>query len=131
MILNVFGPNRRTAVPWDARLANPVLTVFGETDLDFRLATLGEGETEVVIAAMFGEVEVTVPEGLPVLVTGMTVLGRRQVFDESTDGLVHGTDHASDGFLETGGRRLRLVIFNMLGEVHVRQTAAVGASVGI
>jgi hypothetical protein len=38
MIATAFGATERTARPWDARAASPVLTLVGSTELDFTLA---------------------------------------------------------------------------------------------
>ncbi|MGH2351935.1 MAG: cell wall-active antibiotics response protein [Chloroflexota bacterium] len=121
MILNAFGSTERKGRPWDARYASPVITLFGNTELDFREAQLPEGETEMVILAGFGGVEVTVPDDLPVLVTGLSVLGSRDVLGQVDSGIAHGTDHATPDFATATGKRLRLSIFSALGSVEVRR----------
>ena len=127
MILNAFGSTERRGRPWDATLATPVITLVGGTLLDFRDAQLPPGETEVVVVAGVGGVEVIVPADLPVLVQGLSALGGRSIFGESDGGIVHGSDVATPGFATTGGRRLRLSIFTILGGVEVRQEAVGGA----
>jgi hypothetical protein len=92
MIVKVLGAIERTAGSWDARLASPVITLCGRTALDFTRAEVGEGETEVVIVSGIGSVEVTVPTGLPVLVTGLSVLGQRKVLGKREHGVLHGAD---------------------------------------
>ncbi len=126
MILNAFGSTERKGRPWDATLATPVITLFGGTLLDFRDAQLPSGETEVVVVAALGGVEVIVPADLPVLVQGFSALGGRSILGESAGGLVHGSDVATTDFATASGRRLRLSIFAVLGGVEVRQERAGG-----
>ncbi|HEX2034003.1 MAG TPA: LiaF domain-containing protein [Chloroflexota bacterium] len=129
MILNGIGNTERKGGPWDARYASPVITLCGNTELDFSQAELGEGETEFVIAHGIGQVQVTVPHDLPVLVTGASFLGDREIFGESHNGIMHGADRASGEFATATGRRLRLVVFNLLGGVAVRRASDVARSV--
>lgn len=124
MILSVFGGVERRSEPWDARYASPVITILGGTELDFRLAELGEGETEVVIVSAVGGVEVTVPDDLPVMVGGVSVLGSRNVLGTSEGGIVHGTDHGTPDFHNATGKRLRLSVFSVLGGVDIRRAPA-------
>jgi predicted membrane protein len=121
MIVTAFGATGRTAGPWDARAASPVVTLVGSTELDFTLAGLGEGETEVVIVSGLGGVEVTVPADVPVRVTGLTLLGERAVLGRSDGGALHGADVASPGYAAATGRRLRLAIVCGLGALTVRR----------
>jgi predicted membrane protein len=129
MILNVFGGTERKDRHWDARIASPVITLFGATELNFQYAELGEGETEVVILSAFGSVDVTVPDDVPVIVGGFTVLGDRKVLDQSSGGLLHGTDAATPDYPAASGRRLRLSIFTALGSAEVRRATAVAMTV--
>jgi predicted membrane protein len=129
MILSVLGGTSRRHQRWDARVASPSITVLGGTDLDFTLAELGEGETEVVVASILGGVEIVVPDDLPVFLTGLSALGSRNILGSSEGGFVHGTDQATPDFHTvtnaagaTGtGKRLRLSIFTALGGVEVRR----------
>jgi predicted membrane protein len=129
MILNVFGSTERGGRHWDARVASPVITLFGSTELDLRYAELGEGETEIVVVSAFGSVDITVPDDLPVLVAGMSLLGNRTALGESSSGIAHGTDTASPDFHGAPGRRLRLSIFAALGDANVRRATAIGMTV--
>src|SRR5687768_12019820 len=129
MILNVFGSTERTRQHWDARVASPVITLFGSTELDLRYAELGEGETEIVVVSAFGSVDITVPDDLPVMVGGMSVLGGRNAFGQSSSGVAHGTDTASPDYHGATGRRLRLSIFTALGDANVRRAPAIAMTV--
>jgi len=126
--LNAIGSTERKGRPWDAALATPVITLVGGTLLDFRDAQLPPGETEVVVVAGIGGVEVIVPADLPVLVQGFSALGGRSILGEADGGIVHGSDVATPDFAAASGRRLRLSIFTALGGVEVRQERAAGAT---
>jgi predicted membrane protein len=127
MIASLIGSIERTNRPWDARAASPILTLVGSIALDFRGATLGEGESEIVVASLVGSVEITLPEDLPVAVTGLTMAGRRCVLGESSSGLGHGADYTGDDFRAATGRRLRLAVFSGAGEVEIARAPALVA----
>lgn len=51
---------------------------FGDLDLDLREVTVDHWRTTVTVLAAFGNVDVYVPEGINVEVSGITVLGHRR-----------------------------------------------------
>ena len=62
------------------RLARRLLAgaVFSDLDLDLRDATITSSETTVTVAVGFGNVDVYVPDGVNVVVTGAVVFGHRR-----------------------------------------------------
>jgi hypothetical protein len=54
-------------------------TLFGDVELDFRKASLTSGEAQVTAVTPFGDVEVVVPPGVDVEVTGFTLFGSKRV----------------------------------------------------
>lgn len=129
MILSFLGNVERKGQRWDARYASPVITGIGSTELDFRLAELRrQDETEVVVISGLGSVDLIVPDDLPVIISGLSVVGRRELLGQSSDGILHGTDVASPDYGAATGPRLRLSIFSLVGSVHVRRAPPVGAT---
>ncbi len=55
-----------------------VLTGFSDVDLDLRDAEITSGSTSITALVLFGNVDVYVPEGIAVDVTGLTVFGHRR-----------------------------------------------------
>jgi hypothetical protein len=55
-----------------------VLSGFSDVDLDFRDAEITSGRTSVTAAVLFGNVDLYVPEGIAVDVSGLTVFGHRR-----------------------------------------------------
>jgi hypothetical protein len=53
-------------------------SAFGDLDLDLREATLDQQETALTIPVAFGNVDVYVPEGVHVDVSGLTIFGHRR-----------------------------------------------------
>jgi Domain of unknown function (DUF1707)/Cell wall-active antibiotics response 4TMS YvqF len=60
-------------------------SAFGDLDLDLRDATIDKQQTAVTVVAGFGNVDVYVPEGVGVDVTGLTVFGHRRDWGEEDD----------------------------------------------
>ena len=55
-----------------------VVSAFSDVDLDVRDAEIASARTSVTVLALFGNVDVYVPEGIAVDVTGLTVFGHRR-----------------------------------------------------
>ena len=70
-LMGGFARNGSWIVPRHLR----VVAVMGGGELDLRLAKLGAGVTEIEIFTVMGGVEVLVPAGVRVEVTGMAVMG--------------------------------------------------------
>ncbi len=70
------GVSRRGVWTLPRRLE--VTAILGGVELDLRQARLGPGETEVVVRALLGGVQIIVPPELPVQVSGQGVAGSFQ-----------------------------------------------------
>ena len=57
-------------------------SAFGDLDFDLRDATIDRQQTAVTVLAAFGNVDVYVPEGVNVDVTGLAVFGHRREWGE-------------------------------------------------
>jgi hypothetical protein len=55
-----------------------VVSAFSDVDLDLRSAEITTGRTSVISFALFGNVDVYVPEGVAVDVTGLSLFGHRR-----------------------------------------------------
>jgi len=55
-----------------------VVSAFADVDLDLRSAEITSGRTSVIALVLFGNVDVYMPEGVSVDVTGLSVFGRRR-----------------------------------------------------
>ena len=53
-------------------------SAFGDLDFDLRDATMDEEQAAVTVLAAFGNVDIYVPEGVNVDVSGLTVFGHRR-----------------------------------------------------
>lgn len=53
-------------------------SAFGDLDFDLRDATMDQGRAGVTVLALFGNVDVYVPEGVNVDVGGLTIFGHRR-----------------------------------------------------
>jgi Domain of unknown function (DUF1707)/Cell wall-active antibiotics response 4TMS YvqF len=58
---------------------------FGDLDFDLREVTVDQWQTTVTVLAAFGNVDVYVPEGINVEVTGVTVFGHRRDWGRDAD----------------------------------------------
>lgn len=64
--------------PFRLRRWTLAASVFGDLDLDLREATIDGPQTAVTLLVACGNVDIYVPEGVSVDVTGVTVLGHRR-----------------------------------------------------
>jgi len=70
----IFGEVKQAGT-WLPARSNQAIAIFGSNQLDFRGAQLGPGVTTVEVQAIFGEVKILVPPGLPVEVEVSPILG--------------------------------------------------------
>lgn len=81
-VVAVFSNVTRTR-EWTPPRALKVVSVFGNTELDFRQARLAPGVTSVRVKAVFGNVHLVVPPGVWVELHGTGVFGN---FEDSRGG---------------------------------------------
>jgi|GEM_PF-902437 len=72
--LAVLGGSSRKGVWRPPRRLN-ALAVMGGVELDFRDAQLAGGVTEVTAVAVMGGIDIVVPPGLPLTVSGLGIMG--------------------------------------------------------
>jgi hypothetical protein len=77
-IVSVFANVSRTGW-WRAEGTVSSIAVFGDVELDLRQAAVPTGHAEVKATAPFGDIEVIVPDGVSVELTGLSVFGRKKV----------------------------------------------------
>lgn len=99
------GPKR--AGPWTPARRTVVTAVQGGAELDFREARLGPGVTEVTALAFMGGIEIIVPPGLQVEVSGVGIMGAFEASEDLT------------GVIDPGKPILRVSGLAMMGAVEV------------
>jgi DUF1707 SHOCT-like domain/Cell wall-active antibiotics response LiaF, C-terminal len=77
-IVSVFANVTRSGW-WRAEGTVSPVSVFGDVELDLRQAVVPSGEVEIKAVAPFGDIEVIVPDGISVELTGLSVFGRKKV----------------------------------------------------
>jgi predicted membrane protein len=119
-IMAMFGSINRSDVLWDLGPELQATALFGEVKLDVRMARLVEGENVLRVHAIFGEVKLTIPEGMDV-----TIHSTAQFGDVSTPrqwgrwGEMGGRAPATSA-QSTAGRRLRIYATATFGQVSIR-----------
>ena len=104
----VFSGHERKG-RWRMRARSVAAAVFGSVKLDVRDATIAEAteELELTALALFGSVEVTVPEGMEVDASGFAAFGAKEV-------------RLAEVPVRAGLPVLRVKAFAAFGSVHVR-----------
>jgi hypothetical protein len=64
---------------WRAEGTVSPLTVFGDVELDLRQAAVPTGQVQISAVAPFGDIEVIVPDGVIVELSGFSLFGRKKV----------------------------------------------------
>ena len=77
VISGVFGPARRDG-RWVVPESLTVTAMFGEVEIDFTQAILQASRVRLYATVVGGRLRITVPDGVPVVVTGHTVLARKR-----------------------------------------------------
>jgi Domain of unknown function (DUF1707)/Cell wall-active antibiotics response 4TMS YvqF len=92
---------------WRVSERTNVIAVMGGCELDLRRAEIESSEVEIVAVAVMGGVEVIVPEGVPVEVTGFALMGGKD-------------ENVKDVRLLAGAPLIRVRAFAFMGGVSVR-----------
>jgi cell wall-active antibiotic response 4TMS protein YvqF len=115
-ILAMFGEVNRSDDLWDLGPETHVTALFGEVKLDVRMARLVEGENILRVQAIFGEVRLTIPEGMDVTIHTSVQFG-----EVSSPRYFQGSDdHRRDVPPQQGGRRLTIYATATFGQVTIR-----------
>jgi Domain of unknown function (DUF1707)/Cell wall-active antibiotics response 4TMS YvqF len=77
-MVSVFADVTRTGW-WRAEGSIAPVAVFGDIDLDLRQAAVPSGEVTIRAVAPFGDIEVIVPDGVSVELSGFSLFGRKKV----------------------------------------------------
>lgn len=101
-----------------AELEDEYRMLMGTLVVDLRDVELAPGTTVIEASTVLGEVEVRVPEGVPVEVSSSVVAGSASVLGVTQDGVAVDNDQRSDDW-EGADSRLRLTVGAGLGEVRV------------
>lgn len=75
-VVAVFGSAERHG-RWRADETTDALAVFGSVELDLRETQIPQPEVDIRARAVFGSVEIIVPEGVDVDLTGPAIFGNR------------------------------------------------------
>jgi hypothetical protein len=77
-MVSVFANVARTGW-WRAEGTVSPMSLFGDVELDLRQAAVPAGEVEINAIAPFGDIDVIVPDGVSVELTGFSLFGRKKV----------------------------------------------------
>jgi hypothetical protein len=77
-IVSVFADVTRTGW-WRAEGTVAPISVFGDIELDLRQAAVPSGEAAIQAIAPLGDIEVIVPDGVSVELSGFSLFGRKKV----------------------------------------------------
>ncbi len=93
--------------PWRLDDHLHAVTLFGSAQIDLCDAQVVGDDATIYVVALFGGVEVQVPEGLPVELTGIAIMGTKQYKVKRSDPM-------------SGMPRVRVRAFALCGGVTVR-----------
>ena len=103
--VTLFGDVERSG-PW-RRDDNVALSLFGDVELELSEDAVKIRDVRIVAISPFGDIDLTVPDGTEVDVSGFTIFGSKRITVR-----------------ETGGRRpaftVRLRAFSLFGSIKVR-----------
>ncbi len=112
-----FGEVDRSGALWELGPHTEASAIFGEVRLDVRMAKLTPGENVLRLNAVFGEIQVVVPEGLRVYIDSNARFGDIQVPGHSVGGIAV-TEAFTLGSTETTSY-LRIEATASFGEIKI------------
>lgn len=91
---------------------------IGDISIDFSKAIMAEGETEVEIRGLIGDVKLYIPREIPVEINANVWIGEYRIFDEHENGWGKGYTYKSPDY-EIAPRKLRLIIDYKIGDIRI------------
>ena len=104
---------RRWRVPEELN----AIALMGQVDLDLRRAELSSNEVEIRAVAVMGGVEIVVPEGVDVEVSGFALMGEKN-------------ERVADAPVPPGAPRIHVRAYVVMGSVRVRSKPRLGGPHG-
>jgi hypothetical protein len=114
----LFGEVDRSGVLWDLGPEMQATAMFGELRLDVRMARLTEGLNVLRVHAIFGEVQVIIPEGMDVEIESHVQFGSVSAPRSGADWSAGSA--ARERATSLTGRALRIIATATFGEVSIR-----------
>jgi hypothetical protein len=114
----LFGEVDRSGVLWDLGPEMQATAMFGELRLDVRMARLTEGLNVLRVHAIFGEVQVLIPEGMDVEIESHVQFGSVSVPRSGADW--PGSGVVRERSASSAGKTLRIIATATFGEVSIR-----------
>lgn len=111
---------------WVAYPDEHVVALAGRVDVDMREALLLRKHHRMTVTAVFGKVDIDVPEGVEVRVTGWSLLGRRSTSARRSE-LSDPPVVEIDGFCLLGSVRVRAPRRRLLGRWRRTRRRGIGA----
>lgn len=74
-VISIFGGSKTGQGPWRPGKSICSFALFGVCEIDFRQAEVAEGGTKLTAMAILGAHKIIVPPGMPVSVSGFSILG--------------------------------------------------------
>ena len=75
----IFGGSKLGKRAWHPGKKTRSIAVFGGSEIDFRQAKLEEEVTKVITFSLFRGNKIIVPEDMPVTLSGISILGSKEV----------------------------------------------------
>ena len=98
-----------------------VTAVFGGVKVDLTATPLPGGEIRINMVAIFGGIEVIVPDDVGIRVTGVTIFGGADVRGQSAGGGLFSINNYTTPNYERATRRLRLDATTIFGGVTIKR----------
>ncbi len=123
MILSLFSGSDVQAANRRVGEFHPIIALFGGVRLDLRDALFDEGASNLSALALFGGVELRVPDDVGVYVEGLSAFGGRDVFGQRDGGILALGDVETPNY-RTAARRLNVTAIAGFGGVTLKRIAA-------
>ncbi len=120
MILSIFSGSYVQGASRRIGEFHPIIALFGSAKLDLRGASFDEGPNNLSALALFGSVEIWVPEDVGVYVEGLSAFGGREVFGQRDGGILALGDFESPNY-RTASRRLNVTAIAGFAGVTVKR----------
>ncbi len=100
-----------------------ISVMLGEIDLDLAKSSIKEGEKNLSLSGVIGEISVILPKTLKVTVKANVTIGDIKILDTTDDGFFITRTYQSEGY-ETAKKKLYISVSQVIGDIEIRRSAS-------
>lgn len=115
---NVLESIRWDNDPWELKSMSS-WSIIGEIKLDFSLAMMEKQEVTIILQGIVGDIDIIVPEDLPISVSSSILIGQAAVNKQQEKGVMNKIEWQSANY-ETSETKVKILVSYIVGDMDIK-----------